>query len=301
MIGADADFEATRRKLLGIAYRMLGSVPAAEDVVQEVWLRWARARGVENAEAWLVTVCTRLCVDELRSARHRRTDHVGPWLPDPFIEPQGPRAADDDDVSQALLLLLENLTPRERAAFLLREVFEADYSTVAATLGSTEAAARQLVRRALSAIGADRPRFEADPEAESRLFAAFSMASATGDVAALEALLASDVVAMSDSGGVVRNAGRRPVVGPSKVARLFVGLLRKAAPTVQYEPARINGQLGVLVWDAGVLISATCIEVRGGLIVAIRSQVDLRRLAELPISSALAKTDPLVLARTDPP
>lgn len=274
-------FEAARPKLFGIAYRMLGSVPAAEDVVQECWLRWAAARGVENAEAWLVTVCTRLCLDELKSARYRRTDHVGPWLPDPLIEPMGPRRDDADNVSLALLLLLENLTPRERAAFLLREVFDEDYGSVATALGSSTAAARQLVKRALTAIEADRPRFEADAAAEARLLAAFSMASATGDLLALQRLLCDDVLSMADSGGVVPNAGRRPVLGPDKVARLLVGLLRKAPPGARYEVVRINGQPGVLVWDGPVLFTATCLELRDGKIAAIRSMVDPRRLAPL--------------------
>lgn len=265
--GPDADvFEAERHKLLGIAYRMLGSVASAEDVVQETWVRWSTASGVAAPGAWLVTVCTRLCVDELRSARVRREEHVGPWLPEPWVAYTPPEPGlRDESLSMAFLVLLEALSPRERAAFLLREVFEEDYGRIAEVLDVSLAGARQLVKRARDAVDADRPRFEVDPTAQAALLVAFGAACASGDLAALERLLSDGIVATGDGGGRAF-AARRPIVGRAAVARFVMGLFRKRPPGVTMEPAWVNAQIGMVVRVDGVVTTVLSLGSRDGLV-----------------------------------
>lgn len=262
---AEADaFEAHRHKLFGIAYRMLGSVASAEDAVQETWVRWSAASGVAQPAAWLVTVCTRLCVDELRSARVRREQHVGPWLPEPWIAYTPPEPGlRDESLSMAFLVLLEALSPRERAAFLLREVFEEDYDRIASVLEVSPAGARQLVKRARAAVDADRPRFEVDPTAQAALLVAFGAACESGDLAALEALLSDGIVATGDGGGRAF-AARRPIVGRTAVARFVMGLFRKRPPGVTMEPAWVNAQIGMVVRVDGVVTSVVSLASRDG-------------------------------------
>ncbi|MEQ1507716.1 MAG: RNA polymerase sigma factor SigJ [Myxococcota bacterium] len=257
-------FEPFRGHLMAVAYRMLGSVAGAEDVVQETWVRWASAEGVDAPRAWLTTVCTRLCLDELRSARARREEHVGPWLPEPWVDDGPP---DDGplgrSLSVAFLLLLEALNPRERAAFLLREVFDEDYAHIAEVLSATEPTVRQWVRRAKQAIDADRPRFDADPVAQEALLAAFGAACASGDLATLEALLTDDVIATGDGGGRAI-AAPRPLPGPSAVARFLLGVLRKAPAGLATEVRWINGQPGLLLRLDGRVTGAITLGGRDG-------------------------------------
>lgn len=246
-----AAFEAQRPRLKRLAYRMLGSVSEAEDVVQDAWLRWDRAGDTAlDAGAWLAQTTTRLCLDRLKSARARRETYVGPWLPEPLIEeePVDPleRA---EDVSVAFLLALERLSPLERAVFLLHDVFDQDYGQVATALGRDEAACRQLASRARGHLKEARPRYSVPRDEALRLAAAFMTASASQDFAALEALLARDAVLISDGGGK-RKAALRPLVGREDVLALLKGLAWRgpwAGDLKDMRPARINGLPGVIL------------------------------------------------------
>lgn len=266
---------AHRGRLLGLAYRMLGSRADAEDVLQDTYLRFAGAQGVENAQAFLVTTVTRLCLDRLKSARAKREIYVGPWLPEPIVDADAlsPHAATElsDDLSFALLLALERLKPAERAAFLLHDVFDAPFADVAATLGKTEAACRQLAARARKAVREARPAPAPPSDAHARLLAAFSDAVATGDVSRLTALLREDAIALSDGGGV-KPAALNPIRGADKIARFYIGLARKHAANgvvLSIEPVTINGALGLFVYLDGALDQTLSIAVDGERIAAI--------------------------------
>lgn len=211
-------FERHRPRLFGLAYRMLGQRADAEDLVQEAWLRWhgAERAGIAQPEAWLVSVTTRLAIDRLRRLRAEREHYQGFWLPEPLVQPwaeeSAPSAEDllerAHDVSTALMFVLEQLTPDERAAFLLREIFDADYAEVAQALGRSEAACRQLVHRARSHVQAGRPRFAAPPEAHAALLQRFAQAVQGGNFAQIQALFAPDAELISDGGGKVPSFGR---------------------------------------------------------------------------------------------
>jgi RNA polymerase sigma-70 factor (ECF subfamily) len=270
---------AHRGRLLGLAYRMLGSRADAEDVLQDAWVRYAGVATVSDPEGFLVTTVTRLCLDRLKSARARREVYVGPWLPEPVLDADAlsPHAATElaDDLSFALLLALERLSPLERAAFLLHDVFDAPFAEVARTLGRSEAACRQLAVRARRAVREARP----DPpapapdleDAHRRLLGAFAAALLSGDAGALGALLREDAVALSDGGGR-KAAALNPIRGPDRIARLFIGLTRKnaaAGVTVTAVPASINGATGLLVYLDGTLDQTLSVEVDGDRIVAI--------------------------------
>jgi RNA polymerase sigma-70 factor (ECF subfamily) len=254
MTDALSVFEAQRPRLGRLAYRMLGSVSEAEDVVQDAWLRWDRAgAAADNPAAWLVQATTRLCLDRLKSARARRETYVGPWLPEPLIEGlvEDPleRA---EDVSVAFLLALERLSPLERAVFLLHDVFDQDYAQVAQALGRDEAACRQLASRARGHLRDARPRFAVPADEALRLAAAFMTAASNQDYAALSDLLAKDAVLISDGGGK-RPAALRPMVGREDVVALFKGLAARGSwppPADEVSPARINGLPGVVIRDA---------------------------------------------------
>lgn len=245
-------FEQERPRLKRLAYRMLGSVSEAEDMVQDAWLRWDRAgASADNPQAWLVQTVTRLCLDRLKSARARRETYVGPWLPEPLIE----EIAEDpleraEDVSVAFLLALERLSPLERAVFLLHDVFDQDYAAVAAALGKGEAAVRQLASRARTHIRDARPRFSVPREQAERLAAAFLAASAANDAQALSRLLAEDAVLISDAGGK-RPAALRPMIGREDVLLLLRGLASRGTIPLAGDarPARINGLPGVILRD----------------------------------------------------
>ncbi len=227
-VTADA-FEGERRHLFAIAYRMTGSAADAEDIVQDAYERWHAAPrdDVLSPRAFLSKVVTRLCLDALGSARRRRESYVGPWLPEPVLTTDfGPGAETDPTLSLAFLLLLERLTPVERAVYLLREVFEYSHREIAEIIGSNDAAVRQVHHRASAHLAKDRARFTSTREDHERLLGAFLIATRTGDLDGLTRLLAHDAVALSDSGGKAR-AARRPVLGAENVAKFFVGLARK--------------------------------------------------------------------------
>jgi RNA polymerase sigma-70 factor, ECF subfamily len=260
-----AAFHEHRPLLFSIAYRMLGSAADAEDLVQEAYLRWrgAGADAVRSPKDYLSAVVTRLAVDHLRSARVRREVYVGPWLPEPLVgvDERDPLAAVAlaDSLSTAFLLLLERLTPPQRAAFLLREVFGYDYADVARVLETSEANCRQLLQRAKRRIAEGRPRFAADRRAAAALARHFADACATGDVDALRALLASDAVAWADGGGKFA-AARRPVLGAERVARFVASVLRKWRAAGEVCVAPVSGGPGVVLHvdgrRAGVLTFA---------------------------------------------
>lgn len=250
-----ASFEPHRAYLRGLAYRMLASMAEAEDAVQDAYLRWhrigAKARGaIETPRAWLSKATTRLCLDRLKSARAQRETYVGPWLPEPVIEPE---AAEDpaelaQDLSVAFLLLLERLSPLERAAFLLHDVFEMSFQQVAEVLQRDPAACRQLATRARKHVEVGRPRFDAKAEDQARIATAFMAAANSGDAQQLAQLLAQDAIFVSDGGGKVR-AALNPILGRDKIAAFFMGVRRKLPlpEGTEYHPTVINGLPGFLV------------------------------------------------------
>ena len=274
-----------RGRLLGLAYRMLGSRSDAEDVVQDAYLRFAGAQDVHNAEAFLVTVVTRLCLDRLKSARAQREVYVGPWLPEPVFDAEGlsADAATElaDDLSFALLLALDRLSPLERAAFL-HDVFDTPFSDVAAMLGRTEASCRQLASRARRAVRDNRPAPAATPDSHARLLQAFSDAVASGNVRQLAELLREDAVALTDGGGR-KFAARNPIIGADKVARFFIGLAGKiAGQDVRIEPAVINGAVGALLYLDGELDLTLSMAIDGEKIAAIYVVRNPDKLRHLP-------------------
>ena len=262
-----------RRRLLGLAYRMLGSRSDAEDVVQDAWLRFADANDVRNPEAFLVTVVTRLCLDRLKSAKAQREIYVGPWLPEPVFDTDG-LATDAttelaDDLSFALLLALDRLSPQERAAFLLHDIFEIPFSEIAAMIGRSEPACRQLATRARRAVRDERPPPAAAPDSHEHLLKAFVEAVASGDLSRLTGLLREDAVAVTDGGGR-KSAALNPIHGADKIARVFIGLAGKNAHRdIRIEPAMINGSIGALLYLDGELDHTLSVSIDGGKIAAI--------------------------------
>jgi RNA polymerase sigma-70 factor (ECF subfamily) len=279
-----------RGRLLGLAYRMLGSRSDAEDVVQDAYLRFAGAQDVHNAEAFLVTVVTRLCLDRLKSARAQREVYVGPWLPEPVFDAEGlsAEAATElaDDLSFALLLALDRLSPMERAAFLLHDVFDTPFSEIAAMLDRTEASCRQLASRARRAVRDERPPPAATPDSHARLLQAFGEAVASGNVARLAELLRADAVALTDGGGR-KTAARNPIVGAEKIARFFIGLAAKnAGHDIRIEPAMINGAFGALLYLDGELDHTMSMAISGEKIAAIYIVRNPDKLRHLPAAAA---------------
>jgi RNA polymerase sigma-70 factor, ECF subfamily len=322
------DFEAHRDHLMAVAYRMLGSRSEAEDAVQETWLRYAAARKagddaadadhepIRDPRAWLTTTTARICLDVLRSARVRREAYVGPWLPEPVVSrlPEAPavsgstlsgwlagesggfapdpaeHAARTDQVNMALLVVLERLTPEQRVAFVLHDVFAVPFEEIATVLGTSPAAARQLASRARRAANApDAPRHTADPVEQRRVLSAFMSAAESGDLDRLVAVLAPDAIAMGDGGGVIKGAGRRPIFTAEKVARFILGLFRRAATDpadILVEPVLVNGELGLL-YELEFHNGETARVVMGvaiadGRVTGIFNQLNPAKLAALP-------------------
>lgn len=267
-------FRALRPRLFGIAYRMLGVRADAEDVVQDAWLRWRQvdAAQLQSAEAWLVTVATRLAIDRLRALRAERELYAGDWLPEPIVEmdERTPEAVAElaSDLSVAFLHLLERLGPEERAAFLLRQVFDYDYDEIARMLDKREPAVRQMVHRAAERVRQERPRFEVEPAAHRRLLEKFIAAAQSGQRAAIHALLADDVHALGDGGGKVPSVagGMR---GRDRVANLYWAHALRLGDRLQYRIAMINGELGMLRYLDGELESVNAVVTDGERIVAI--------------------------------
>ncbi|MBM7845531.1 RNA polymerase sigma-70 factor [Herpetosiphon giganteus] len=245
-------FESYRGYLFGIAYRMLGSVMDAEDCLQEVFLRWqSHVEAVANPRAWLATVATRWCLDQLNTARHQREQYIGEWLPEPLITPAPSSELEQaESLSTAFLVLLERLSPAERAVFLLHKVFGYEYSEIGEIVGKSAAACRQIGHRAAAHVAQARPRFNVEPSVQQRLSTQFLQSCATGDLESLMSLLAEDVVLRSDGGGVVQ-AARNPIYGPSAVGRFLLGVLPKLPANSIFEPRLINGQPGFVAMVDG--------------------------------------------------
>lgn len=265
-------YEELRPYLFSIAYRMMGSVSEAEDIVQEAFLRWQRApKDVSSPRAFLSKVVTRLCLDELGSARARRETYVGPWLPEPLVGEvadvsEGAERA--ESLSIAFLVVLESLSPLERAVFLLRDVFDYDYAEIAEFVDRSEDACRQIAHRAKQHLAARRPRFVATREERDEITSRFLQACAMGDLDSLRRLLSHDITLWSDGGGKVR-AARRPIDGPDKVARFVLGILKKAPAGATTQIVPVNGQAGVLVYDDDGLASLLTLDVGEGAVQGI--------------------------------
>jgi RNA polymerase sigma-70 factor (ECF subfamily) len=283
---SDAVFSALRPRLFSIAYRMLGIRADAEDVVQDAWLRWdgTRQDGLQSAEAWLVTVVTRLAIDRLRAARSEREAYTGLWLPEPLVdvdERTPERLAEQaSDLSMALMWVLERLSPEERAAFVLRQAFDEDYADVAAMLGKSEAACRQLVHRAAERVRQERSRFEVPRDAHRGLVDSFIHAARAGDRRAMMALFTDDVHLVGDGGGKVPSFGK-VIGGALRIACLYYVYWRRHGAQIGYRAATINGEPGLLRYVDGVLESAQAFAFDGGRIAAIYSVRNPDKLARI--------------------
>jgi len=294
----DERFELLRPRLFGIAYRMLGSVADAEELTQDAWVRWQEATrpdriggatGVGDVEAFLVTVTTRLAIDRLRRAARRREHYVGPWLAEPVIEPlRNPSTRHDpaeraelaDSLSFAFFVMLDELTPTERAVFLLREAFGYPHEDIAALLGLSPAGARQHLSRARRKLEG-RTHFALDPdEVAIDVTSRFLAAVAVGDVDAALALVAPDVIHVSD-GGPQHHAARRTVVGPDRTVRLLVNIAKRMPDGAELQPASINGLPGVVIRVGGVTTTALAFEVSGGLVRSSWGVINPDKLAHL--------------------
>ncbi len=279
-------FDSHRRRLQGIAYRMLGSVAEAEEVVQDAWLRWHEAdkASFDSAEAWLVTVVTRLSIDRLRAAKVQREHYIGAWMPEPTLteSPDTPEESLEraDNISVAFLAVLERLAPEARAAFLMREVFEADYDEVALTLGKSEAACRQLVHRAKAQVQDARPRYQVSRETHQRLLRAFADAAARGSMQDLKALMTEQVELIGDGGGKVQSFSK-VLTGNQRLAQLYYSLWRRMGPVVRMEMVEINGEPGLLRFVDGELESAQTFEIEDDRIARIRVQRNPDKLARI--------------------
>jgi len=250
-------FEEHRQLLFNIAYRMLGTVMDAQDMVQNTFIRWHQTptTEIQSPRAWLTTVITRLCINHLQSARVQRESYVGPWLPEPLVSDSAPQPDENlqlaDSLSLAFLVLLETLTPTERAVFLLREVFDCEFAEIATIVDRTETNCRQILTRARKHVENRRPRFDAAPEKAEELLEKFERAVKEGEVENLIDLLASDVVLITDGGGKAR-AILHPVAGAQPLARLFIQARRKfAAPTEVTFHATVNGLPGLVAFENG--------------------------------------------------
>ncbi|GLX03202.1 RNA polymerase sigma24 factor [Microbispora sp. NBRC 16548] len=296
--GLDAEFQAMRPRLLGVAYGLLGSLDEAEDVVQDAWMRLRTTTAADGGEeirdvtGWLVVTVSRLALDVLRSARHRREEYVGQWLPEPVLTGPvltGPvltgaapdpaeRVTLDESLSMAMLVVLESLSPAERTAFVLHDVFGLTFAEVGEAVGRSPAACRQLAARARAHVASRAPRFDVDPSEHRRVVHAFARACLGDDMDALVALLDPDVVFRSDGGGRVR-AGRRPVFGAAKVARLLFGIQRFGR--FELVPAVVNGWPGLLRYHGDRLVAVLGLTVAEGRVTAVDMVLNPEKLARV--------------------
>ncbi len=291
-------FTTHRPLLFGIAYRMLGRVAEADDMVQETWLRWQRQdpADVQSPKAWLVATITRLCIDQLRAARRAREEYYGVWLPEPLVESNAPSPSDSaamaDSLSMAFMLMLETLSPAERAVFLLREVFDYDYAEIAPIVGKNEANCRQIVRRAKASLAdnhtiSDSAKSVPPTQQAREVVRRFLAATASGEVADLLALLTEDATLYTDGGGLVNAAGR-PIRTADRVSRFFVGIRTRAPADQQIHFAEVNGRPGALVTTGGRVDRTLSFELAGDRVCAIyivRNPEKLRHVATLPASA----------------
>ena len=288
-----AVFSRNRSLLFTIAYEITGSAGDAEDVVQNTWLRWSDvdASTVHNPRAFLAQIATRQAMNTVRSAARRREDYVGPWLPEPLIT--GPDIADDvvlaESVSMAMLVVLQTLSPDERAVFVLREVFGFAHDEIAAAVDKSPAAVRQILHRARGHVQARRPRFDNDPAESAAVLERFAVASATGDLQALMDVLAPDVVLLSDGGGF-KQAALRPIFGSDKVGRWLLGVLAKSTPGVsRTEFGMVNGRPATLVYVDDELDTVGTFECADGLVTGLYLIRNPSKLAKVYLGSDLGR------------
>ena len=289
MNASDAEdvFLSHRARAFAVAYRMLGSIAEAEDVVQEAWLRWQGAdrSHIASPEAFIVTTASRLAIDHLRKASTRRETYVGPWLPEPMVTDDAPAPATPeerlelaDDISVALLHLLERLAPEERAVFLLHEAFDYSHSEIAGLIGKSEAACRQMLSRARKRVKAEHPRFNTEAREHARLAELFRQALAKGDPEKILACMKDDAIFYSDGGGKVL-AALNPLFGADKIMRFWLGIMRKAEEPIVFRPVALNGLPGYLLTEGDTLHSAVSLRIEDGRIAAIYVQRNPDKLA----------------------
>ncbi|GHC85644.1 RNA polymerase sigma-70 factor [Streptomyces flavofungini] len=278
------EFESHRSRLFGLAYRLLGSAQEAEDAVQDAFLRLSGAdrAAIERLGAWLAKVVTNLCLNRLTSARARRETYVGAWLPEPVVTSGGAlgpleSAEQRDSVSMAFLVLLERLTPVERAVYVLREAFSYSHREIAGVLDVSEAYSRQLHRRAARAVAEDRARFESAPARHEELVGSFIAAARDGDLAGLERLLSEDVTWWGDGGGKA-TAARRPIVGRDKVARFLIGGIETFGAGMEFSFAEVNGAPALVSRVDGALTGVATFEFAGGRVAGVRAVVNPDKL-----------------------
>lgn len=287
---ADA-FEELRGRLFGIAYRMIGIAADAEDIVQEAYLRWHQAdtEAIRSAEAWLVSVVTRLSIDKLRRATVEREQYIGPWLPEPLFASTLPSPEEEletaSDLSMAFMVLLERLTPIERAAFLLHDVFDCAYPLISNILRKSEAACRQVVHRARVRVRSEQARFKASNAARRLLIKQFMAAADAGDDVSLLSLFAKDATLTSDGGGVVP-AARKVVHGRSRIARLHLLLTKKLGTRLRKEILTINGEPGLSMYLDGVPFATVSFATDGTSISALYTVLNPKKLHGLSVTNS---------------
>ncbi|MEU1853306.1 RNA polymerase sigma-70 factor [Streptomyces sp. NPDC019990] len=278
------EFEEHRPRLFSLAYRLLGSAEEAEDAVQDAYLRYSGAdrAGIEQPAAWLAKVVTNLCLNRLASARARRERYVGTWLPEPVVTADGTlgpleSAEQRDAVSMAMLVLLERLTPTERAVYVLREAFAYGHREISEVLDLSEANCRQLYRRAVQRVGEQRARFDPASEQQEELVASFITAARDGDLAGLERLLAADATWWSDGGGKV-TAAHWPVEGGPRIAHFLAGGGPRFAVGLDFLPTEVNGTTGLAGWAGDTLMGLAAFDIRDGLVTGVRVVVNPEKL-----------------------
>lgn len=291
-------FEEYRSLLFAMAYRMLGSAMEAEDIVQEAYLRYRATppESIRTLKSFLTTIVHHLCLDTLKSAQSRRENYVGPWLPEPIITGDGAsllsplrQITDRESISMAFLVLLESLSPLERAVFLLREVFDYEYAEIAQITGREESACRQLFSRAKKHISDHRPRFSASPEAHKKILGRFMDACIAGDMDGLMNLLTQDVVSWSDSGGKVSGAARKPIRGRENVVRAILSSLSRAPEGTTFEVIEANGFPALLIRIKGQIAGLITVELEGDLICGARNVANPDKLAHLRLPPTSAQ------------
>ncbi|MHB1488657.1 MAG: RNA polymerase sigma factor SigJ [Acidimicrobiales bacterium] len=271
LVDPETTFATERPRLTGLAYRMLGSVVDAEDILQEVWIRWhgADAESLERPSAWLTTVTTRLALDRLRSLRRHREDYLGPWLPEPIVAGPGPEAAAElaDSLTLGFLVLLDQLSPLDRAVFILADVFGVPYKEIAVIVTKSPAACRQMASRARRRV--HQAPLPTAPNADRHLVDELVAAIAAGDVETVLAYLAPNVICTAD-GGALRRAARHPVVGAPRVAHFLINLARRFSGQLAVTPASINGDAGFILKIDGAIDQVMAFEISGSQVAAIR-------------------------------
>src|SRR5271156_4098716 len=292
MDSATEAFAAQRNLLFTVAYEMLGSAADAEDVLQETWLRWAGVDldTVRDQRAYLVRITTRQALSRLRTLRRRKESYIGPWLPEPLLT--APDVAEDvelaDSVSMAMLLVLETLTPTERAVFVLREVFDLEYDEIAEAVDKSPAAVRQIAHRARAHVAARRPRGVVSPAETRAALEAFQRATETGDLQSLLDILAPDVVFLGDGGGVVQ-AVLAPVVGAGRVARLLAVGLGRIAPTASLQPVQVNGYPALILRLNGEIDAVIAVRIDDGLITGLYAVRNPEKLSRVERQTAVSR------------